>query len=56
MVFSGSQGLPLVTSGLREGISRKGGIEIMLLPESLSIQTCALPLHIKYSRFYIRNH
>ena len=56
MVFSGSQGLPLVPSGLWEAISRKGGIEIMLLPESLSIQSCALPLHVKYSCFCNRNH
>ena len=53
MVFSGSQRFSLVPSGLWEAISRKGGIEIMLMPESLSIETCALPLHIKYSSFCI---
>ena len=40
MVFSGSQGFSLVPSGLWGAISRKGGMEITLLPESLSIQTC----------------
>ena len=56
VIVSGSQGFPLVPSCLWEAISRKGGIEIMLLPESLCIQTCAISLHINYSGFCIRNH
>ena len=34
MVFSGAQGFPLPPSSLWEAISRKGKIEILLLPES----------------------
>ena len=43
MVFRGSKKFPLVPSGFWKAISRKGAIEIMLLPESLHVQSCALP-------------
>ena len=42
MVFRDSKKFPLVPSGFWKAISRKGVIEIMLLPESLHIQSCAL--------------